>query len=263
MMNHISFRALRNLAAAALSLFFFMIVGGGLRAEPESRVFELRTYYTHPGKLEALQARFRDHTVKLFEKHGMTNVAYWVPQANEEQILVYLMAYPSREKRDEMWKAFQADSEWKAAYAASTEEGKLVKRVDSVFLKATDYSPVLDIEAQNPARLFELRRYTANPEKLPKLDARFRDHTIRLFTAHGMTNVIYFHLAAGEEGAGNTLVYLLAHRDNRARDASFDAFRQDPDWQSARKASEVGGSLLIKRGVQSLLLNPVDFSPMR
>ncbi len=225
--------------------------------------YELRTYYTHPGKFDALLKRFRDHTVALFEKHGMTNVGYWVPNPNEEQLLVYLLAYPDKAARDASWKAFMDDPEWKAAYAASTGNGKLVRKVDSVFLLPTDYSPPLKTESLAPARLFELRRYTTNGGKLPNLDARFRDHTVGLFGKHGMTNVIYFHLAAGQEGAENTLVYLLAHTDNKSRDAAFEAFRVDPDWKKAREASEAAGPLLIKGGVQSLLLTPTDFSPMK
>lgn len=225
--------------------------------------FELRTYYTHEGKLDALLKRFREHTVALFEKHGMTNVGYWVPVPNDEQILVYLMAYPDRQARDASWKAFMADPEWKATYAASTKDGKLLRKVDSVFLQSTDYSPALKIAASDPARLFELRRYTTETGKLPNLDARFRDHTIGLFGKHGMTNLVYLHLAPDQEGTENTLVYLLAHQDSASRDASFDAFRDDPQWQTAKKASEAAGPLLIKGGVQSLLLEPVDFSPIK
>jgi hypothetical protein len=88
------------LAAACLS---------GLAADKETRFFELRTYYAAPGKLDALQARFRDHTVKLFEKHGMENIGYWLPLTNTENKLVYLLAFPSREAREKSWKEFSAD----------------------------------------------------------------------------------------------------------------------------------------------------------
>src|SRR5262245_47204249 len=74
-----------------------------------TRCYELRTYYSAPGKLEALHARFRDHTCKLFEKHGMVNVGYWVPLDNPDGKLIYLLAYPNREARENSWKAFMAD----------------------------------------------------------------------------------------------------------------------------------------------------------
>ena len=252
-----------------LTLFFALVLATVTLPTPvqadehQATLYELRTYYANPGKLDALQARFRDHTVKLFEKHGMQNVGYWVPTANDEQILIYLIAYPNREARDASWKAFMADPDWKAAYAKSTEGGKLVRKVDKVFLHPTVYSPTLTIEATEPSRLFELRRYTTNAGKLPNLDARFRDHTIDLFAKHGMANLIYFHLAPDQKGAENTLLYLISHEDAKKRDASFEAFRLDPKWQKAREESEKEGKLLVKGGVESLLLAPVDYSPIK
>jgi hypothetical protein len=112
--------------------------------DPRAAVYELRIYYPAPGKLAALNARFRDHTLKLFEKHGMRNVAYWNEQPTKEAPdgrVVYVLAYPSREARDEDWKAFGEDPEWRAVVARSEAGGKLVTKVDSVFMTMTDYSP--------------------------------------------------------------------------------------------------------------------------
>jgi NIPSNAP len=108
------------------------------------RVFELRTYYPAPGKIKALHDRFRNHTNKLFEKHGMTIIGFWVPlDAKEaEHKLVYLLAFPSKEAADKSWAAFRQDPEWNNARAASEVNGKLVERVESVFMRATDYSPL-------------------------------------------------------------------------------------------------------------------------
>ncbi len=108
---------------------------------PGPRLFEMRTYHTHPGRLDALNARFRDHTNKLFVKHGMELVGYWTPQ-DKPDTLVYILAYPSREAREASWKAFQADPDWKAAREASEKDGKIVDKVESVFLDPTDYSPI-------------------------------------------------------------------------------------------------------------------------
>ena len=114
------------------------------RLDPRTAIYELRTYYPAPGKAGALNARFRGHTLKLFEKHGMTNVVYWnelpTPEAPEGRV-VYVLAYPSRAARDADWKAFGADPEWRAVVAASEADGKLVTRVDSVFMTMADYSP--------------------------------------------------------------------------------------------------------------------------
>src|SRR5258708_5459308 len=92
-------------------------------AAEDKLCYELRTYYAAPGKLDELHARFRDHTCKLFEKHDIQNLGYWVPLDNSEIKLIYLLAYPSREARDKSWKAFMADPDWQAAYKASEANG--------------------------------------------------------------------------------------------------------------------------------------------
>ena len=108
------------------------------------RFFEMRTYYAAPGKMTALHARFRDHTCKLFVRHGMTILGFWSPAdpAEEENALVYLLAYPSREARDQSWDAFRNDPEWQKARDESERDGKLVAKIDSLFLNPTDYSPL-------------------------------------------------------------------------------------------------------------------------
>jgi hypothetical protein len=110
----------------------------------DARVFELRTYHAHPGKMAALHARFRDHTCKLFEKHGMTCVGFWSPidPKQSEEVLVYLLAYPSKEAADKAWEAFRNDPDWKKAKAESEKDGPLVQKVESVFLSPTDYSKI-------------------------------------------------------------------------------------------------------------------------
>jgi NIPSNAP len=111
----------------------------------DSRCFELRTYTTAPGKLEALNARFRDHTCALFKKHGMEIVGFWIPADKEQGAqnkLVYMLAHKSREAAKQSWKDFQADPEWIKARTASEVNGKLTEKIESVFLSATDYSPL-------------------------------------------------------------------------------------------------------------------------
>ena len=110
----------------------------------DNRVFELRTYTTLPGKLPDLLARFRDHTTKLFEKHGMQNIGYWVPKdaPRSENTLIYLLAHSSREAAKKSWDAFRADPDWQKAAKASEANGKLVDKVESVFLDPTDFSKI-------------------------------------------------------------------------------------------------------------------------
>jgi hypothetical protein len=109
-----------------------------------NRLFEIRTYITNDGKMPDLHKRFREHTNRLFEKHGMTLVAYWTPVDGPDaaNTLVYVLAYPNREAREKSWKAFMADPDWQAAYKASHANGPLVKKVVSQFLTPTDYSPI-------------------------------------------------------------------------------------------------------------------------
>jgi hypothetical protein len=108
----------------------------------DNRFFELRTYYAAPGKMADLHTRFRDHTCKLFEKHGMTIIGFWSPDKPEdaEKKLIYILAFPSKEAKEKAWKAFQADPEWQKVKAESEKNGKLVDKVESVPMKPTDYS---------------------------------------------------------------------------------------------------------------------------
>lgn len=229
----------------------------------EKRLYEMRTYYANPGKLDALHARFRDHTVKLFEKHGMTNVGYWVPQDNADSVLIYILSYADEAARDAAWKGFLNDEDWKAAFAESTKDGRLVKKIDSVYLQATDYSPAIQASAGEESRLFELRTYVTNPGKLDGLHARFRDHTTKLFEEHGLPQFGYWTPTREQDGSANKLVYILAVKDQAARDAGFDKFRQDARWQKARAESEADGPLLVKNGVESVLMVPTDYSPTK
>ena len=116
------------------------------------------------------------------------------------------------------------------------------------------------VEAAQSTRVFELRTYTTHPGKLDALNARFRDHTVKLFEKHGMTNVVYL-TPMDAPRSQNTLVYLLAHKSREAAKASFDAFRTDPDWVKARTASEAPGPIVEK--VESVFLTPTDYSPMK
>ncbi len=112
-------------------------------AATKARLFEMRTYTTADGKLDNLHERFREHTNYLFVKHGMALIAYWTPE-EKPNTLVYVLAYPDRAAREKSWKAFMDDPEWKRVWAASKEKagGAIVTKVESVFMSATDYSPI-------------------------------------------------------------------------------------------------------------------------
>lgn len=223
-------------------------------------VYELRTYTAAKGKLEKLNARFRDHTVALFKKHGMESLGYWVPTDEKmaKNTLIYVLKHKSREAADASWKAFIKDPDWQAA-AAQSGVGKLEK-IDRVYMKTTDYSPKKwkNGESQKDA-VFELRIYQAAEGKLGKLDARFRDHTMRLFEKHGIKNVAYWH-PTDEKESKHTLIYIIRHDSREAARKSWTGFGRDPEWHKARDASDVGG--LAKRPT-SIYMKATDYSAMQ
>lgn len=143
--------AIFRVAAAAGLLTVGFVVGrlSGSEAIAQAaqapRVFEMRTYTANEGKLPTLQTRFRDHTLKFFEKHGMTNIGYWTPQdgPTAQTTLIYILAHQSRESAKASWAAFGADPDWRKVRADSEAQGTiLAKPPESVFLTPTDYSPI-------------------------------------------------------------------------------------------------------------------------
>ena len=116
----------------------------GVHAQANARVFELRTYTAPAGKLADLEARFRNHTVDIFNRHGMTSIGYWVPQDAplSQNTLTYILAHPSREAAAKNWVDFRADPEWQKVAAESQVNGTLVDKVESVFMDPTDFSSI-------------------------------------------------------------------------------------------------------------------------
>ncbi len=115
-----------------------------VHAQSSDHVFELRTYHTYEGKLDALLTRFHDHTVDIFNRHGMTSVGYWLPtdEPLKGKTLVYILSFPSREAATKDWAEFRNDPEWKKVAAASEANGKIVEKVDSVFMTPTEFSKI-------------------------------------------------------------------------------------------------------------------------
>jgi hypothetical protein len=229
------------------------------RAEADEPVFELRTYTCEEGRLEALHARFRDHTMELFEKHGITNLAYWTPTDAEtsKTTLIYLIRHDSREAAARSWQAFREDPEWQRVRAASEEDGRILARApESLSLSAADYSP--EIGTADPDKVYEVRVYTAAEGKLDDLHARFREHTDEIFKNHGMIAYAYWRPLEAP-ASENQLVYILAHASREAANDSWQAFARDPEWQEARAASELNGKLVERVG--RTYMTVTDFSP--
>jgi hypothetical protein len=243
-----------------LSFTFLLLFGcfGLYAAKPDTRYFELRIYYCYPGRLDALIERFQNHTTKIFEKHGMENIGYWLPTKNDQNALYYILAYPSKEARDKSWADFSADPEWKEVAAKSEVSGKIVQSVTSVFMNASDILPKIQT-ASGKENIYELRTYTCFPDKLPNLITRFKDHTLKLFEKQHMENIAYF--TSVEKEGQSKLVYLLAHKSEEEAAKSWTAFRADPVWIAARDASEKEGKIVEK--VESVFLKPLGFSKMK
>ncbi len=134
-------------AAAAFCGGYLMrqFAAPGATAQAQSQhVFELRTYTTAPGRLDALNARFRNHTMKIFENHGMKNIGYWIPtdEARSKDTLIYILQHDSLDAAKKSWDAFGADPEWKKVQSESEASGKIVTKVDHVFMTPTDYSQI-------------------------------------------------------------------------------------------------------------------------
>ena len=252
-------------------LSFGLLFSTVLAAKPEpahpshrpaaSRFYEVRIYHPTPGKYAEIVDRFRQYTTKIFEKHGMENIGYWTPTDTSRKELIYILAYPNREARDASWKAFGSDPEWKAVVAKTEANGKLVDHVDQIFMTESDFSPKLKLKKESPERTFELRTYTPAPGKLPDLLTRFRDHTMKLFSKHGMTNVAYWVTEEKDASVQPKLVYILAHPSEAEGKAHFDAFRKDPTWVKVKADSEKNGPLTTK--VESVYMQPTDYSPIK
>ena len=135
-----------KVATALLSLLAFLLLAplsAPAQSKLRAQIYELRTYTTNPGLLPNLHERFREHTNRLFVKHGMHLIGYWTP-ADEDDKLIYILAFDSPEAREKAWKAFLEDPEWKEVEEASEEKagGPIVSKIDSVLMFPTDYSPI-------------------------------------------------------------------------------------------------------------------------
>lgn len=267
-------RAAATLAAAsAVLLSSCTSLAGSMMGEPQQPavgLYEMRIYTPAPGKKAALDARFRDHTVGLFQKHGMTPIGffhvYTPPGAPADERLFYVMGYKDRTARDASWRAFAQDPEWQKVYADSQKDGSLTTQggIENVFLSPAEYSPKLNLTPSPVARHFEYRVYTANPGKLENIHARFRDHTMGIFSRLGMTNYLYWRPVADQPAQTDKMTYLLAFPTPAARTTMWQAFGADPEWQKVSAASQVDGQLLkTPGGVVSVQLTPTDYSPLR
>jgi len=245
----------KNLRSFLLTLTLLVSISSAFAQS----VFELRIYHCEPGRRPALLQRFENHTLALFEKHGMKNIGYWNATA-DSNALYYVLEYPSMESRKTSWKAFGEDPAWHAARTASEVSGKIVNRVESIFLKLDTRlsSSIKKPKGASKDREYELRIYYAKPGKMPELLDRFANHTRALFDRHHLQNVMYFTTL--EEPT--VLYYWLAHpKGEVAAKDNWKSFVQDPDWKKVASESEKNGPLIEK--IVSVYMKSTSFSKLK
>jgi hypothetical protein len=240
-------------------LFFFMSsILVKAQQEINSSYFEMRTYTVHEGKMPDLIKRFQNHTRALFTKHGIENVAYFLSEDQPEKQLTFILGYPSAVERDVRWGNFANDPEWKAVATASEANGKIVQKVDQVFM---EWAKGLNAaQAPRPSGIFQLRTYHLLPGKLEAIQTRFRDHTQALFEKQGLSNYPYW-ITVEKDGAQPKLVYFIGHQSKDEFKAAFGRFVADPEWIKVRDASETPGKIVEK--IDAVFYTPLPFSPMK
>lgn len=234
------------------------------------KLYELRIYTANPGKLEALNARFRDHTLALFEKHGIENLYYWSVTEGAEgedpaNLLVYIVAHKDKTAADASWKAFLADPEWQEVARKSEQDGPLLAGPPaSIYMEAVDI-PTGEVSiADDPGatRIFELRKYNTGADGLPGTIDRFKAGEAELFRKHDM-RTLHFWSALDK----SSFIYLLAHKDREASRASwqgfFGEFRAFMEKYNAGKAAPAGGAGAPRMSSEIRFLTPTDYSPSK
>lgn len=224
---------------------------------PDTRLFELRVYHAAKGKFDALNARLRDQSLRLFEKHGMANVGYWASGEGPDQKVVFLLAHPDRAARDRAWTALTADPEWMQVRQSTEAGGKLVARIEEVFLTPTDFSPAVTPTRAEEPRVFELRVFAAEDGNLGQLLARTRSG-LKSLKKEGVECVGSWTLAAGQPGANSILVCLLARHPSPPRSWNWVV---DPTLITALLTGDDTATSPDVRKTE--LLRPMDYSPLK
>ena len=227
-------------------------------------IFELRIYAANENRHGHLINRFRNHTDRLFKKYKMEPIGYWLPTdgtSRQRRKFVYILKHPSRYEAYKNWAAFSNDHEWETVLDQPEFRGLLSERPTSIFMTANNYSEKVRNPIGKAGGIYELRTYTVNPGKLNKLNARFRNHTTRIFNRHGIGNVDYW-TPYNKPESGNTLIYLIHHASRKQADANWRAFGSDPAWKKVARDSQRDGKLLSRKP-ERLYLKALDFSPKK
>ena len=232
-------------------------------AQPDKRllqepVFELRIYHASENRFEYLKKRFREHTDRLFKKHGMEPVGYWVPvqgTPKERRRFIYILKHPSRYAAYLHWNHFSTDREWEKVLDEPQYQGLLAEKPTSTFMTATEFSGLEEEAAKQPGSVYELGTYVVHPKKLSHLHARFQDQLLPLFQGYGLTQMAYW-TPFDRPDSSNTLVGLVRYSDPEQADRNWEEIEQTAEWKSVQQK-------LLMKPPERIYLRALDFSPLR
>lgn len=257
--------SLISLIRARIVVLLALLLAAPMTAVATDKLYELRIYTTNPGKIEALNARFRDHTLKLFEKHGIENLYYWnVTEGAEGEdpanMLVYIVAHQDKAAADAAWQAFLADPEWQKVASESEVGGAILAGPPVSLYMETVAIPTGEPGAPGAGRIFELRKYNTGVDGLAGTIDRFQGGEAELFRKHGM-ETLHFWSTLDQ----SSFVYLLAHKDRETARASwqgfFAEFRSFMEKYNAGRPAPPAGTPRMTSEIR--YLTPTDYSPLK
>ena len=240
-----------------------MAVMASQAAEPaQFGYFELRVYTVTSNKMDGVLERFRETVEPVRRKHGITTVGYWTaPGTTNRGTFAYLMTAVSKEELQKQEKAFGADAQFKAGYAASNKKhGKTVDKIVALPL-IVDTTAKFDFAATVKPRAFDLRVYPVLPGKLDAFRNRWRDFAVPIYERHGLHSIGWWVAEKKDADAHDQFVCLLASDSVAAIQKSIGEFHQDAAWQRVEKETEQDGKL--RSGVTAHKLIPTDFSKLK
>ena len=243
-------------------MMFSVVCGLHAADEPQFGYHELRLYTVTSNKMNGVLERFHDIVEPVRRKHGITTLGYWTASGTTNGgTFAYLMAAASREELQRQEKAFGADADFKAGYAASNaKHGQTVDKIVTLPL-ATDATAKFDFASAKTPRVFDLRIYSVLPGKLDAFRNRWRDYAVPTYERHGLHSVGWWVVEKKDTNGHDQFVVLLAGGSAEAIHKSIGAFHQDAEWQRVEKETEQDGKL--RSGVEAFKMRGTDFSRLR
>ena len=215
-------------------------------------LYELRVYDSLPGKMDALNDRFANHTTGYFKKYGIGMFGFWTNEIGVGNRLTYIVTFDSMADRESRWDSFQADTGWQRARVETETDGPLVAVARNTFMRLTPYSP----EPVITSRIQELRTYEAMPGKMAGLHNRLGSVALPLFKKNGIEVIAFW---TEDVGANNKLIYMLGYPGLGEREKLLEGLRADSDWREAMAASNKRGE--APQAVYNTIMRLTSYSP--